>query len=264
MSTNLLIGYPQITVDSTITASPSYSSEFPATNICYGSRSDIGQMVSAYYESTIKFDAGSSSARTIDFFFIGNAKIAKTQGSKRAGLTASVDDVSYSNVAMNAAGFQSVTLYGPDSADLIYTAELPGYLTGSLPSSSSYRYYKAHLAGSGTCPSKKYASSQIMFGQWFDFGRDPEWGNVGSVSYENARRPALLFSFVWRGITPTVKNSAEDYLFTRRERGLILYTKDYHAPLLDYRVVQCFIKTYTVDPITDGTWSISITFEEQL
>lgn len=266
MSTNLLIGYPQITTDSTVSVNTGaeFSDLHPITNLIYGGRSDIGQVSVATTEIAIKFDTGSASARAIDFFYIGGARIFKTQGSKRAGLTASTDDVSYSNVAMNASGFQSVTLYGPDSADLLYTAELTGFLTGSLPYSTSQRYYKAHMAGSGTCPSKRYAASKIMFGQWFDFGHDPEWTSVKTSNYGNARRPALEFDFQWRGISPTIKNSADELLFSRRERGLILYTKDYHAPLFDYRVVNCFIKSYSVDPLTDGAWNISITFQEML
>jgi len=265
VATNLLIGYPQITTGATtLTPSSAFNTLYPETNLVYGSRSDLGQVNAANTVLDLLFDAGSASARTIDFFYIAKANIFKAQGSKRAGLTGSIDNVSYSNIAMNAAGFQSVTLYGPDSQDLIFTAELPGYLTGSLPSSTSYRYYKAHLAGSGSCPSKRYACSKIMFGQWFDFGRDPEWSGISYAENKTGHRFPLVFEFIWKGITPTIKNSAEDNLFISKERGVILYTQNYHAPLLDYRVVHCYIKSYNITPLTDGAWDISITFEEMI
>ena len=264
MATNLLIGYPQIATDSTLTPSSAFNSAYPETNLVYGARTDLAQLDTADTESSIVYDAGTASARQIDFVYIAKANILKAQGSKRAGLSGSTDDVTYTEIALNTAGLQTCTLYGPDAQDLIFTAELPGYTDGSLPDAISYRYYKAEFAGSGTCPSKRYSCSKIMFGQWFDFGRDPEWSAFSSRPLESGARNPYTFSFTWQGITPSIKNSAEDLLFSYKERGVILYTRDYHAPLLDYRAIHAFVTSYDLFPITDGSWNITINFEEQI
>ncbi len=249
MTTNLLIGYPQIILDAPATVSANGMT--PAYNLTAGSRSDYAQSPSAVTSSTITYDLGTAATRAIDFFYVAKAGVLKAQGSRRIGLEGSTDNVSYSPIAFNSSGFQSVTLYGPDSDDLIFTSELAGYTSGALPDSTSYRYYRVHFAGSGSCPSKRYAASKVIFGQWFNFGRDPEWSGFDVAETNWGARPPYRFQFTWQGITPAVKNSAESLLFSRREDGLILYTRNYHAPLLDYRAIHAYIKDYTMSPISD-------------
>jgi hypothetical protein len=264
---NLVIGLPTY-IDNT-TLNPlatlgTFDTKFPASNLLSGARSRLARLSVAASDCTITIDKGAASTLTIDFFYVARANILKSQGSKRVGLTASLDNVTYSNIAMNASGFQSVTLYGRESEDLIFTSELPGYVTGSLPDINSYRYYKVHFAGSGTCPTVKYAASKFMFGAWVDFGRDPESLQVIEQPTYSARSNYNLFKFTWRGIAKSVKDSAVASIIFNRAKGCILYTKDYHLPLLGRRVVHAMLDDYFIRYETEGFYTIELTFREQI
>ncbi len=264
MTTNLLIGYPQITTNATITSEEDFDDNYPVTNLIDGARGTLARTEIEAAVQEVIFDAGSSTARTIDFFYVARAGILKAQGSKRCGLTSSVDNVTYSDIAFSSSSFQSKTLRGPDSDDLIWTNEINEYDTGSLPDTTAARYYKFHLAGSGTCPSKKYMCSKVMFGSWFDFEHDPEFNGEEPIIRDGARRPAKMLSFTWRGISATIKNSAIATLFEYPERGVILYTKNYHGILNGYRVFHCYIASYSISVNTNNTYNINIKFIEMI
>lgn len=264
MSTNLLIGYPQIATNSSITSDATFDSYYPLANSIYGSRSDYTKVSPNVNVYEIIYDAGTVTSRTIDFVFFANASIVKAMGSKRIGLTASDDNITYNNVAMSASSFQTKTLRGAEARDLIWTNEINEYDTGSLPYTTPRRYYKAHLAGSGTCATSGYTHSQIMFGQWFDFGRDPEWNGLSFRSISGQRKPAIVVELVFRGIDKTIKANADEFLFSRKERGAILYTKNYHSPLFDFRVLHGYIAQHNISAVTDGSYDISFTFVEMI
>lgn len=262
MTTNLVIGYPQITVDSTITTSTAFATTAPKENVLSGPRAMYGELATATTELWLKANLGSSQQKTIDFFYIARANILKAMGSTSVLLQGSTDDVSYSNIAGCLATFQSATLYGPRSEDIIFTSELANSTHGTLSASPTYRYWRSYFASGD--PSKKYPFSKVMYGAWFDMGRDPEDRHVSEISGTWDRESRLVYRFAWRGISKTVKESFVTSLINKRENGCILYTKSYHDLLNEHRVLHCQIVDYSITVLTEGLFDISATFEEMI
>lgn len=264
MASNLLIAYPQLTVDGTYTSDGAADSSYPASNIITGARTNLAKRSAANTTWWHKFDLGSSQSITIDYLIVARANLLKAMGSKRVKLQASTNDVGYSDVCGVDSTFQSATLYGPRQEDAIFTADLANSSVGSLPFSGSYRYLKFWAAGEGTEPSTQWIFSKAYFGQWFDFGRDPIWGRIlrKTTRTESARESAYVVQFSWLGITTTKLNEALSKFLGNREQPVFLYTASYTDPLLEHRCLHAIVADYDIQLLTDKCYSVRVTFEE--
>lgn len=265
MATNLLIAYPQITIDATtVTTSTSADSSYPIANCITGARANGTQLASAATSSWVKFDLGASSSKTIEYLIVAGAKSLKAAGSKKCLLDGSTDDVSYTNICGAASTFQSLSLYGPHSEDLIFTSDLGDSVSGTLPATISYRYWRFWAAGEGTEPSKKWPFSKVYFGSWFDFGRDPIHPRVITkrIRTGSDRQSFYGFTFTWEGITSAKLNEAFSKFLGNQDVPIFLYTSLYSDVLLDHTLVHCTVASYTVTPVIDNTYTLQITFEE--
>lgn len=265
MATNLLIAYPQITIDATsVTSSSSADTSYPIKNVITGGRPNITQLATATTSSWIKFDIGASAAKTIDYLIVAKAKTLKSAGSKKVLLDGSTDDVSYTNICGAASTFQSLSLYGPHSEDLIFTSDLANSASGTLPANPTYRYWRFWAAGEGTEPSKKWPFSKVYFGTWFDFGRDPIYPREVTKRIRTTadRNSFYVFRFTWEGITAAKLNDAFSKFLGNSDVPVFLYTATYHDPLMDHRLVHAVVADYSVTPVIDNTYTVSITFEE--
>lgn len=264
MTTNLMIGIPSLTdsTSSSVSTTGTFESARPVTNLISGGRSRLGRISAANTGFTVTFDTGSAASRTIDYLYIAKANIIKAQLATRLKLAGGTSG----DIAGISTTLQSLTLYGRNSQDAIFTSELANSAVGSLSSTATNQTYILTVGQSGVDPSTKWALSQVMFGQWFDFGRDPI---VGSLKYAfetdpRAREAATLFTFTWEGISKTVKDSAISSLVRYREKGCILYTRTLHSPLLNRRVVHALLDAYEVTYAAEGSYNMTIRFREQI
>lgn len=267
MTSNLLIGTAQYTVDATAnTSSSAADSSYPISNVITGPRGTYTQLATAATSSWIKWDLGASTALSIDFYYVARAKLLKSAGSKRLLLDGSTDDASYTNICGAASTFQSITLYGPRSEDALFTSELANSASGTLSATPTYRYLRHWAAGEGTEPSKKWKHSKVMFGSWFDPGRDPERPHqIEKISRTPADRESVYtFTFTWRGITNAKRNEFITKLFSERQKPVILYTRSYHDLLLEHRVVHCMVSDWSTYLLAPDCHEITVTFEEMI
>lgn len=264
MTTNLMIGTPVFNdaPGSTVTGSGTFAAATPLEAMLSGSRSRLGRLSSATTAHTITVDMGSAASRTIDFFYVARANILKAQLATRLKLAGGTSG----DITGVSTTLQSLTLYGRNAEDAIFTSELANSAVGSLPSTATNQTYVVTIGQSGVDPSTKWAASKIMFGQWFDFGRDPRTLDFKyqEVQTPGQRSPHTLFTFRWSGISKTTKDAAIAALIAPREKGCILYTRSYHAPLLDRRVVHAFVDDYEVKYNAENSFDFTIRFREQI
>lgn len=267
MATNLLIGFPQITIDATaVTPSGTEDSTMPAKNLIAGARARHYRLNAAATSNYVTFDLGSSQQKTIQFYYVARADLLQRAGSKRVLLQGSTDNVSYSSIAGTTSSFQSKTLYGPRGEDIIFTSDLGNSDAGTLPATPTYRYWRHYAAGSGSCPSDKYQHSKAYFGSFFDFGVDPQYPGESGQALQvgrNRREIPLRFVFTYSGITNTIRQSFENLIHKyRMTNPVILYTKSFHKPLEDARVVFGMITKAKFTPSFSKKNNLTLEFEE--
>lgn len=262
MSTNLLIGLPTLFSGSTVAGTATFSDEHPVSNVVDGSRQQLGRLDESDTACGITFDTGAAASRLIEFLFVARANIAKAMGSKRLLLTGATSG----NICGTEDGFQSIDLYGRNSEDALFTTELANSTDGTLPSTATNQSYQVDVAGSGTCPDKRYACSVIMAGSWFDFGRDVRYEDRQFTEVWNPgnRSSYTKFTFTWRGLTKAVKDAAIAQIVSDYEKGLILYTRTEHSILLGRRVVHAFVQGYDVQYKAENSFDLTISFAEQV
>jgi len=262
MSTNLLIGMPAYNDSTaiTVTSSGTFETARPFTNLLSGGRSNLARLSSIASTFSVTFDMGSAASRTIDFFYVARANIVKAQLCTRLRLEGGTSG----DIAGVSTLLQSTTLYGRDSQDAIFTSELANSEVGSLSSTATNSTYVVTIGRGGIDPATKWALSKLMFGQWFDFGRDPVSARWSEEVKPGKRSSCTIFTFTWQGISKTIKDSAISSLIKTREKGCILYTRDYHRPLLERRVVHAFIEDYETIFRSEGTYDMTIRFREQI
>lgn len=267
MATNLLLGYPQITLDADLAVSSAFHDLRPAENAIYGGRSELAQLDAADTTVSLTFDLGSSQQKTIDFLYVARANLLKAHGATRLLLEGSDDDSAYTDICGVDGGFQSLALHGPRGEDAIFTSELANSTDGALSASPTYRYWRFWGADAAD-PSEKWSFSKVMFGQWFDFGRDPLTDRqVGITRTEWSREGAYRLTLRWRGLSRTVYEAfVETFIaegpVSKIERGLFLYTSFYHEFLFNWRVLHCMVVDYEPVPAASDTFDLNITFEE--
>jgi len=264
MTTNLMIGLPSLTDSPTsgISTSGTFETGRPVTNLLSGGRSRLGRLSAASTGFTVTFNTGSVATRTLDFLFVGRANILKSMGATRLKLAGNLSG----DICGVSTTLQSLALVGRYAQDALFTSELANSPVGALSNTTLNQSYILTIGQSGVDPSKKWALSQVMFGQWFDFGRDPE-RESSRWSFDSdpgQREVATLFTFTWKGITKQVKDSAVASITRYREKGCILYTRDYHSTLLERRVVHALVDAYEVHYRAEGVYDMTIRFREQI
>lgn len=257
--TNLLIGVPAYADGADVSASEAFDSRYSLENLIAGGRSRLGILDAAADSVTITVDAGSAS-RTIDFFYVARANILKAQGATRLKLSGDISG----DIAGTDVDLQSLDLYGHGDQDAIFTSELNNSDVGGLSDTSTNESYDIVIGQAGVDDEVCWGFSKFMFGEWFDFGRDPENRSIEEVWKKGGRDPYLEITFIWRGISKEKKDSAISTIIENRERGCILYTRDYHAPLLSRRVMHSFVERYETNYLSDQQYDMSITFREQI
>jgi hypothetical protein len=260
---NLVIGIPSYTDNTTLNplaTTGTFETNLPVKNLLSGARSRLGRLSTATTSYTITTDTGGAATRAVDFLWIARANILKAQGCTRIKLAGGTSG----DICGLDTTFGATTLYGRESEDLILTSELANSTLGTLPNSTSNSTYILTIGRSGVDPSIKWCFSKFMFGAWFDFGRDPETIQIFEQSAYNARSNYNVFKFIWRGIAESVKDSAVASIIFNRPKGCILYTKDYHMPLLGRRVVHAMLDDYVTRYETEGFYTIELTFKEQI
>lgn len=261
--TNLLIGTPAYSDDdaiTSVTSSGTFSTVQALHKLLSGGRARLARLSTAADSFTVTVNIGTAASRTIDFFYVARANILKAQLATRlkiaGGTTGDIAGVSTT--------LQSLTLYGRNSEDAIFTSELANSAVGSLSNTATNSSYIITIGQSGVDPSTKWALSKIMFGQWFDMGRDPENRSFAEVHRPGQRSSHTVFTFIWRGITKATKDAAIAQLVNTREKGCILYTRDYHPVLLDRRVVHAFIDDYESAYRSEDQYDFRLVLREQV
>jgi len=273
--TNLLIAIPQITTDATaVYTYEAADASYPVNNLVCGPRSSYTKLAAVGNSEWVKFDLGSSQSKTIDFYIVAKANLLKAGGSFRLKLSGSTIDATpttnaqaYTDICGTNDGLQSLTLYGPRSEDAIFTADLANSTSGpGLPVTASYRFFRHAYVGFGASPMRTWKHSKCYFGQWFDPGKDPiRPSRVEKIIKDkNDRESVYLFTFTWEGITDAKRNEFFTNLFNDRQRGVFLYTKNYHDLLLEHRLIHCFVADFSVSRTAPDSHSITVTFEEMI
>lgn len=272
MSTNLLIGYPQITIDAASVADDSdYETDYPRENVIYGPRAKIARVEADTTKIDITFDLGSSQQKTIEFLYVARANLLKAKGSTHLFLEGSDDDSSYTFICGRDGTLQTLDLLGPRAEDALFTEELANSDDpGDLAATPTYRYWRFIGADEGAAPDTPYGFSKLMFGQWFDMGRDPVSCDLGLARGVMHREARMRFAVAWRGIPEATKDTFVQTLIRdgstdKIERGLFLYTRDYHHILNGHRVIHGTIEDYSATPSkAEGYYDISMIFEEMI
>lgn len=262
MATNLLIAYPQIWVDGTLSISSSAASGYPKENVTAGSRRRSTRLAAAASGLTVTVDLGAAAAKTIQYIIVSRADILKNQGCTIAAVEASSDNfvANFNSVGGTSGNFQSKTFYGPRSEDVIFTSALNSDY-GSLSYTGTYRYWRISFQGATVA----WQANKIYLGSWFDMGRDPVSSQVSRVATSRADRASrYVFTFEWEGLSDQTKEYFTFYIADKPYDGVFLHTQSYHDILLGYRLLHCRLVEHSWSQSFTGTNNLSATFEEMI
>lgn len=251
--TTFFIGYSDIARKGILTASPAAESGYPETNLCLGSRRNFYRSGTAQATHTLTWDLGAGESGACNYLFIARADMfVLSTTDATVDLKSSDDDSSYTSEA--ATLLATSDLVGPQARDFLDTFEL----------TSDARYWRIELTNSASGDIQP-AFSKVMFGEAFDFGRDPsiERRSIRDVKTKGQRESQFQFELEWEGITDTkiqsFLNEIGDYIDVQ---PVVLFTTSYHPILHDLTAVHCIIKTFSVEPINFNNNRISLELEE--
>lgn len=144
------------------------------------------------------------------------------------------------------------TLVGPRQEDWIYKGT----------ESSPYLYFFVTMGNNDT---SIYTHSKEIFGQFFDFGRDPLFARRIDSGAQSAaeKRPAYRIEMMWEGITNTKRNEFLSKIGRyHRDTGVILYCDTNLWPLLNNKMMYCRVDSIDFTPQNSTANSCRIVFEE--
>lgn len=144
------------------------------------------------------------------------------------------------------------TLVGPRQEDWIYKGT----------ESSSYLYFYVTMGNNDT---SIYTHSKEIFGQFFDFGRDPLFARRIDSEAQSAaeKRPAYRIEMMWEGITNTKRNEFLSKIGRyHRDTGVVLYCDTNLWPLLNNKMMYCRVDSIDFTPQNSTANSCRIVFEE--
>lgn len=252
MSTNLVIGYPQVGFDGTILTSTTASAGYEANRTTLGSRQDRFQTSANVTTSVIDFDYGSTIAP--DFFYIGRANLLYLSDSSDPVVSLiGASDSAFTTPTNYNVTLDISRLVGSSDEDMI---EFP-------LSTAAFQYWRVKAA---TTASFQHSYSKIAFGNVLDFGVDPLHPRTIERKFNNSklsRRTNFGFEFNWAGITNALRSQFDDSIGAYKDvMTLYLMTRYYHEVLCDARVVPCRILSYRWTPQEIGLNNLTISFEE--
>lgn len=262
MTTNLLIGYPDIPLraDAVSIVGGTADSSYPASNLVTGSRGDRFALDGDEDDVYIQYDMGAGNTATVDYLYIARANLLTGLGAHYC-LLVGYDGVSTSNILGLNVGIGKADLVGPDGHDLMCASGRANDIGGTFPS-AAYRYWRLSFGNSGAAAT--WTFSKAYFGRLFDFGRDPHSVIVDEMKRiaPAARRPVKTISIDWTGITDAVLSDFIDKIGKWQDVSpIVLYdSNDYW--LQGAIAVHCKVTSAKVRPVRKGVNEVRVTCEE--
>lgn len=270
MSTNFLIGFPDIPANALNYTPTATTYPYDYTNTIRGPRYTFARF-SAGTAFEIVYDLGAGFASLdsqAQFLILTRADLLQSQGATTVKLQS--DTTSAFGAAtnhVNDASFATQTLYGPYSEDTFYTFTL----------SSQRQWWRVQFVTGGSVALRV---GKIYFGQWFDMGKDPHspveiekfypydarhsWTS-GTQDQERVYRSLYRFKITWEGVTDAKVQSFNVKVNRYKHiNSLYLYTDTVHTLLNSYRLVNVKISDVTVVSRADKPDfnTVTATFEE--
>lgn len=251
MTSNLLMGYTdQQAWGSTLTA-PAAATGYLAANIEGGSRSKHYKRATAGTTSIWEYDLYADQA--ITYIYIARADLVRLSDSAAStialrGATSSAfttgETVSHT--------FNIADLLGPKNEDFIYTF-----------TTTARRFWRITLT---TTASFQHELSKILFGSFFDMGRDPIYEQLYQERDwkpgRQERETQSRFNLTWRGVTQDTKKSLIwSPLWDMDVCPIFLYDPNDYI-LNGQKLLHCNIKSHRINAISTNNFEVQLEFEE--
>jgi hypothetical protein len=258
--TNLLIGYPDIPLRGTVTASATEDSSYPVANLITGSRGNMFQFNATVTAPWIKSDMGASATASMQYFFIARANLLKAGGATQLTLQSSTNDSVWTDRIGAAASFQTRTFTGPRSEDLLFTSSFNDDEGGY--SSSAFRYWR--ILGATTA--SKFMFSKWYCGNWFDFGREPAYPaeQTRGALHSNQREPSYIFDLTWVGISNSLKESFIDTIVKYKDISPVVLYDAADYVLNAHKTLHAWVREVDITVDVYNQHTIRARFEEAL
>lgn len=244
MSTNLLIGYPDIPFKATVYTEPATASGYSAKSIVAGSRGTTWKGASAVTSITWEWDLGSGNERAPDYFYFARLDlIGRRNTAIRTALFYGSASSSFTSPSSKIVSYGNGSLNGPDGRDLV---SIP------TPYSSTYRYWRCRI----NCTSQVPELSKIYFGTALDLGKDPRRCEKSRRRwYPQNRNPGYRYIIEWLGVSNANIQTFNNDIARYPENYIILFTRDYHDVLDEHQVIPFMIEDYqiTADNVDSNT-----------
>lgn len=238
--TNLVIARPQIWTEAVaadgqdlenIDERNSYES------VVSGPRHTFAQRNGTSTNVVFQWNMASSASREIEFCIVAHARTLLYQTMGAFYLQGSTNNSTWTTIIGQTDTQNNWTLMGPRGNDVVMCSELGNYNQGSLPDTTSYRYYRVLMYSSAA---SYFKTHKLYFGSWFDMGRDPasiEMSRTaatpaehpydsGGVDLYEPRLGLYEYSLSWEGVSDA---KAEEFMQDvvgnhHRHKGLFLVT----------------------------------------
>lgn len=255
MTTNLLIGFPDIPAAATTTTSHTLETNYGVSNLFGDGRSALCRASTATIGDHIfTFDLGASVTKSANFLIVGRADLLQAGGITSLVLRShTADSYAAGATQTSTATFATDTLYGPNAEDYVVT----------FAAGTARRYWHLNLYSAAVdsfCP-----LSKLYFGTSLDLARDPLEGRSMTRARKGyfSRRPQYRFDLSWEDISYTKTNELlENVARVRDTVPIYLFTQSYHYTLNNTRLMLCRILDITTPPRIVDRNNISMSFEE--
>lgn len=223
-------------------------------NLLSGSRSDLWRTTTSQ-TAVIHTDMGSGSTATPYYYYLARADLyynaVKASTSGKTILESSSNDSSWSNQLTET----WYSLFGPRGED---------YINVFGAGVSATRYWRVTLTTGDGATTSKHTLSKLMFGSYFDLGRDPEYGVMKRRAFKQpgARDQAFILNAQWRGITDAKRMELNDSILAYRDVSPIVLYETTDNLLQGFKLLHAWIVDCKVTPISLNSNEISMTFEE--
>lgn len=216
----------------------------------------------------IEYDLGVGVTDSVGYFILARADLLQSIGVTSLVIASASDGIggSYSD-QHTVSSFNTATLYGPGSRDLLVTGL----------SLSAARTWKWTVSGAS---SSTHALSKAYFGNAFDMGVQPEFDFVrepeftseyitgsGTSRVSRHSEPRYVFNFTWTGVSDDKVTEFVSKIVSRSHLNrFFLYTTSVHYVLNSERVIHCKLTDWASDN-SSGVPDFNIvtaTFEEIL
>lgn len=239
MTTNLLWAFPDIPFNAsthTLTDKGA-ASGYDKSTVISGSRSQRFLFDTTNDAPVHLFDLGASYTSLqskAEYLIVSNANLTQKSGSTAILLDARTGTGGGFTSIVNDS-WDSADLKGPNSKDYIIT----------FSETSQYRQWQVSLNGSNN--TAQFPHSQIYFGLFFDFGRDPHYVEEIEPNYylDKGIYQSISLQLTYKGLTNATREDFESKIGKyASEHPIFLYTQSYHSVLLGQRLLNCRIRDY--------------------